>query len=59
LTLVLSFACAAAAAAPPQRVEIGYEIVRDGTVLAEVNQRLEHDGRTYRLSETRTRYAAG
>jgi hypothetical protein len=42
----------AAAAAPPQRVEIGYEIARNGTVLAETNQRLEHDGRSYRLSET-------
>ncbi len=52
LTLVLSFACAVAAAAPPQRVEIGYEIARQGSVLAEVNQRLEHDGRSYRLSET-------
>jgi len=39
-------------AAPPQRVEIGYEIARNGSVLAEVNQRLEHDGRSYRLSET-------
>ncbi len=51
LTIVLSLACVAAAA-PPQRVEIGYEIVRDGSVLAEVNQRLEHDGRSYRLVET-------
>ena len=51
LTIVLSLA-SVAAAAPPQRVEIGYEIVRDGTVLAEVNQRLEHDGRSYRLAET-------
>ena len=52
LTIALSFACAAATAAPPQRVEIGYEIARDGMVLAEVNQRLDHDGRSYRLSET-------
>ena len=51
LTIVLSFATAAVAA-PPQRVEIGYEIARNGQVLAEVTQRLEHDGRTYRLSET-------
>ncbi|MEO8143885.1 MAG: DUF3108 domain-containing protein, partial [Betaproteobacteria bacterium] len=51
LTIVLSFA-AAAVAAPPQRVEIGYEIQRNGQALAEVTQRLEHDGRTYRLSET-------
>jgi len=51
LTLVLSLA-SAAVAAPPQRVEIGYEIAREGSVIAEVSQRLEHDGRSYRLSET-------
>jgi hypothetical protein len=51
LTIALSFA-AAALAAPPQRVEIGYEVARNGLVLAEVNQRLEHDGRSYRLTET-------
>jgi hypothetical protein len=52
LTIALSFAGAAATAAPPQRVEIVYEIARDGIGLAEVNQRLEHDGRSYRLAET-------
>jgi hypothetical protein len=52
LTIVLSFLCGAALAAPPQRVDIGYEISRDGQVLAEVTQRLEHDGRSYVLSET-------
>ena len=51
LTIALSFA-SAAMAAPPQRVEIGYQLARDGTVLADVSQQLEHDGRTYRLSET-------
>jgi hypothetical protein len=51
LTIALSLA-SAASAAPPQRVEIGYEIARDGSVLAEVNQRLEHNGRSYRLSES-------
>ena len=51
LMIALSFA-SVAAAAPPMRVEIGYEIARNGSVLAEVNQRLEHDGRSYRLSET-------
>lgn len=45
---------AAAAAAPPQRVEIGYELARNGLVIAEVNERLQHDGRTYQLSETLT-----
>lgn len=51
LTIALSLA-SAAAAAPPQRVEIGYDIARNGLVLAEVTQRLEHDGRNYRLSES-------
>ena len=51
LTIVLSFP-SAALAAPPQRVDIGYEIARNGLVLAEVTQRLEHDGRSYKLSET-------
>jgi len=51
LTIALSFA-SAAAGAPPQRVEISYEIARNGSVLAEVNQRLEHDGHSYRLAET-------
>jgi len=51
LTIALSFAFAAQAA-PPQRVEVGYQLARDGTVMADVHQQLEHDGRTYRLSET-------
>jgi len=51
LPIALSLA-GSAAAAPPQRVEIGYEIARNGSVLAELNQRLEHDGRSYRISET-------
>ena len=42
----------AAQAAPPQRVEVGYELARNGSVVAEVNDRLEHDGRSYQLSET-------
>ena len=51
LTIALSFA-SVAAAAPPMRVEIGYEIARDGSVLAEVKQRLEHDGRSFLITET-------
>jgi hypothetical protein len=51
LTIALSLA-SAVIAAPPQRVEIGYEIARNGSVLAEVNQRLEHDGRSYLIAET-------
>jgi len=56
--ITISFAAcglvAAAVAAPPQRVEIGYEIARNGSVVAEVRERLEHDGRSYRLSQTWT-----
>lgn len=52
IPIVLSLAASAAAAAPPQRVEIGYEVSRNGSVLAETSQRLEHDGRSYQLSET-------
>ncbi|MGH8703817.1 MAG: DUF3108 domain-containing protein [Burkholderiales bacterium] len=43
---------ALAGAAPPQRVEVAYEIARAGSVIAEVSDRLEHDGKSYRLSET-------
>ena len=42
----------AAAAAPPQRVEISYAVERNGSVVAEVSERLEHDGRSYRLVES-------
>ena len=54
LTIVLSLSVlpCAALAAPPQQVEIAYEVARNGMALAEVSQRLEHDGRSYRLSET-------
>ena len=52
LTIVLSLATAALAAPPPQQVEITYEVARNGTALAEVSQRLVHDGRSYRLTET-------
>lgn len=39
-------------AAPPQRVEIAYEVSRNGVAVAEVTVRLEHDGRSYSLQET-------
>lgn len=51
LPLALSLACGAQAA-PPQRVEIVYELSHNGTVVAEVTDRLEHDGRRYALQET-------
>jgi hypothetical protein len=46
----VSFALGAHAA-PPQHVEIQYELTRDGTMIAEVTQRLEHDKRQYRAEE--------
>jgi len=52
LTIALSLASAAAAAAPPRGVEIAYEIARNGSVIADVNLRLAHDGRSYRIFET-------
>jgi len=50
LTISLSFA-ASVLAAPPQRVEITYEVNRNNLTLAEVTHRLEHDGRAYKLTE--------
>lgn len=49
--IALSLA-ASAAAAPPQRVVIDYEVSRNGTAVADVSQRLEHDKQSYSLSET-------
>lgn len=40
-----------ALAAPPQRVAIDYELRRNGSAVADINERLEHDGRTFRLSQ--------
>lgn len=48
--IALSLA-AAAQAAPPARVEISYEVRHNDSAVAEVVHLLEHDGRTYRLSE--------
>jgi hypothetical protein len=54
LSLLLSLACAAGAAlaTPPQRVGVEYEVRRNGSAVAEVSERLEHDGKAYRLSQT-------
>ncbi|MCX7961460.1 MAG: DUF3108 domain-containing protein [Burkholderiales bacterium] len=52
ISLAALSAALGAQAAPPPRVEIAYELRRDGAVVAEVRDRLEHDGRSYRLTET-------
>jgi Protein of unknown function (DUF3108) len=43
--------CACAHAAPPAHVEIDYDVLRNGSSMAEVVDRFEHDGRTYRVVE--------
>ncbi len=42
----------AALAAPPQRLEVVYEVSRSGFVIAEIVERLEHGDGRYELSET-------
>ena len=42
----------AAASAPPARIELTYQLTRNGLLIGEVHWRLEHDGRTYRITET-------
>jgi hypothetical protein len=43
---------APAQAAPPSRLEIAYELLRDGSTLADIVERLEHGGGKYELVET-------
>jgi hypothetical protein len=50
--LLISALTAAAQAAPPGRVELNFEVLRNGSPVAEVTHRLEHDGRVYQLTET-------
>ena len=40
-----------AQAAPPQHVEIQYELTRNGMTIAEMTQRLEHDKHQYKAEE--------
>ncbi len=54
LTFLSAAACGltplTAAAAPAHRVEIAYDVMRNGMPVAELVEKLEHDGKTYRLS---------
>jgi hypothetical protein len=53
LFFLIAFSAAAAAqAAPPKKAEVGYQVERNGQALAEVSQKLEHDGKTYQISES-------
>jgi len=49
--LIALSAASVALAAPPHKVEVVYALGRNGMPLAEVTHRLEHDGKTYRLTE--------
>jgi hypothetical protein len=51
LLLLISVA-GLAQAAPPARIEIAYEVSRDGSVMADVVEVLEHGGGRYQISET-------
>jgi hypothetical protein len=51
LLLLTSFA-GLAQAAPPARIEVAYEMSRDGSVLADVVEVLEHGGGRYQITET-------
>lgn len=48
---LLISAAAAAQAAPPQRVELSFDILRNGASVAQVEQQLQHNGRIYELTE--------
>ena len=43
--------CAGAHAAPPAKVEIDYDVLRNGSAMAEVVDRFQHDDKTYRVVE--------
>jgi len=49
--LLISVA-ALAQAAPPERVEIAYQLTRNGSAMADVVERLEHGAGSYQLTET-------
>ncbi len=51
LLLLISASAAAAHAAPPARVEIRYDVVRNGLTVAEAVDRFEHADGRYRLTQ--------
>lgn len=50
--IAFSAAATASLGAPPGRIEIAYDLVRNGSPVAEIVARLEHDGKSYRITET-------
>src|SRR5436309_12954814 len=47
---VLALWAAMVQAVPPERLTLTYELKRNGTVLVDVSETLEHDGRTYAIT---------
>lgn len=55
-TLAFALFCAVAQATPPEHVTLSYEMIRNGLVLGDVVETLQHDGDTYSItSELRGR----
>ena len=52
LLLLLTSVAGLPQAAPPARIEIAYEVSRDGSVMADVVEVLEHGGGRYQITET-------
>ena len=52
IAISLAAFAVSAHAAPPRHAEITYELLRDGKGVAQIVDRLEHDARTYSLTET-------
>ena len=46
----LALCAAAAHASPPERIRLTYQMIRNGSVLGEVVEILEHDGRSYTIT---------
>jgi hypothetical protein len=50
--LLISVAGAAFAAPPPARVELSYEMLKDGATVAQISRTLQYDGAGYELTES-------
>ena len=48
---ISAWCCVGAHAAPPAKVEIDYDVLRNGSAMAEVVDRFQDDGKTYRVVE--------
>ncbi len=51
LAVTFALGSISASAVPPAAIEITFDVMHNGMAVAEVVEKLEHDGRTYRASE--------